>query len=172
MKYTKTIEALPDEEVVSTIKNRPWNAQVAFLLVGVGLIAYRPSQWYFGAFFLMMAILPFFTIKDVVTCMLYKDKLVAFNPKNPNEIEIIYYDNIDSYQLDPRGHASVTLFLKSAQQGNNSFTISSYRSTKLRVALGKLLPKRDYDLVNMERMNTLRSEAKQKSKTFWSRKDK
>ena len=152
--YNLTTADLPDTKCLATVKNRPWALQIGFGLLSLAL--FFTDVYYIGALLLVICILSAIVTQDRVTSKVYEDRLAAFNPKNPEELRIIMFEDIISYELDSKTMSNIVFIVKGEPDptiDQKHIVIPSFRSSKLNNKLQKLIP--DKDAAQL-RMNQLR----------------
>ena len=152
--YNLTIDDLPKTKCLATIKNRPWMVQIVFGLIALAM--FLTNFWYIGALLLIICILSAVMTQDYVTSKVYEDELAIFNPKEPEEMRIIKFEDIISYEFDARTMSNVMLMVKGEPDpliDQKAVVVRSFQSGKLNRKLQKLLP--DKDAAQL-RMNQLR----------------
>jgi len=166
VEYKRNISDLPEENCLSTINNKPLTLQLGFILLGLIIIIFLRSFWYFGVMFIVVSILSILVTKDYLACLVYQDKLAVFNPKKQDEFEFVDFDDIISYRVDSKAMSFVLLELKGKEEGiNEQLVIATFQAGKLKKKLSKLLPDKDAEQIKMRNFKqSLQSKKRKKVK--------
>lgn len=151
--YNLTIKDLPTSECLATVKNRPWTLQIGFAILSLAL--FFVNFWYIGAFLLIICILSAVVTQDRLTSKVYPEELVVFNPNNEEEIMIIKFADIISYELDSKAMANVLFIVKGEPDptiDQKAIVVASFQSNKLNKKLRRLIPDKDAAQLRMKEM--------------------
>ncbi len=149
MEYNKKASDLPTGRCKATIKNRPISAYMGMFIFSI--VFFFTEYWYFGLIIIIMIILSFMVTKNYTACKIYDDMIAVYNPADRTQLMFVKYDDIQSYELDVKGSAFVTLNLKPL--GDDPFEyervgIPTFKAGKLRRELIKIIP--DKDIANIK----------------------
>ena len=169
MEYTKTIKDLPKEKVLATIKNRPWTAQIAMAILGVLILIFYLQAWPLALFIIVITGLSILLTKDYTTCLVFEGKIAIFNPSNQQEIEIINFEEVVTYQLDQKAAAYVAIVLKSDNENEaNQVVVQTFQASRLVRSLFKQMPDKDHERMKItgfrDSLSKKRKDRKQKEK--------
>jgi hypothetical protein len=118
--------------------------QFTFFATAVILLGFT-KMWYFGLFFLAFSIFSFVVTKDYIACKVYKGQLAVFNPKQQQEILVIPFTEIVSFQQDNKAFSFVLLNLKGKGDEVQSLVIPTFQAKKLRRKLLSQMAEKDID---------------------------
>jgi len=161
MEYPNTIEDLPKEECLATVGNRPLALQLLFLAFGIFLFVTAIKNWYVGLFFVAMSIVSLVVTKDYTACKIYRDKIVIYNPDDQNHIRIVEFDQIVSYQVDPKNQAYVIINI-SDKESSEHLGIPTFRAARVKGKLFRLIPDKDFDTMRIKEFQSKLSRPKKK----------
>jgi len=151
--YNLSINDLPEGKCLATIKNRPWSLQIGFGILSLALCL--TSFWYVGAFLLIICILSATMTQDYITSKVYADVLVVFNPKDPDKIKMIRFEDIISYEMDARTMSNVMLVVQNGpdrQTDQKNVVVASFQSSRLNRKLRRLMPDKDAAVLRMKQL--------------------
>jgi len=167
MEYTKDIKELESEKCLASVKNLPWEKQLAVGAFGLTIIIFAPHYWYLGVFLVVPAVLPLIFSTDYVTCKVYSDKLAALDPGNKDKCAVVKYEDIISYNMDIKQGSYVLLTLKGKNEGEIvQETISTYRAGSLRKQMLKVLPDKDTEQLRIIKNREEEKAEKEKKRLY------
>lgn len=155
--YDLTIKDLPQTKCLAIIKNRPWAIQISFTLLS--LVFFFVNLWYIGVFLFVICILSIIVTPDYLACKVFADELAIFNPKNPEELRIVKFADIISFEMDNKAMSYVMLTVKGEPDptiDQKNISVHSFQAGKLNRKLRQLIPDKDGTQIRMKQLQSNR----------------
>lgn len=133
---------------------KPVLAPFVILIVGIGLIALsfkvenKITLIILGSFFILMALVVIFFVKDKKVCDIYSKGVLLYNPNDSNYAWFLKYDDVKEWEVShPEGHDFVVFTLKDL----NKIGFDTFQANKAYKTLYKYIPEKEAKTIKAEK---------------------
>lgn len=149
LKYQKVEEIKVDSKLIKSVNFKPKTAPIVCFIVGAAVLFINNIlARILGVFFVVMALLVLYLVKDKKTIDIYEKGCVIYNNKNQDLAYYLDYENVTEWDVShDNGHDTIVFKLVD----ENKALVDTFESNKAYDALQKVIPDKNYLVMQAKR---------------------